>query len=77
MALVFCPSIGAGILRFLHLVHVCVSFASRILCFSVQVLSQKAMSTTVVPSTLPGNVPLSEHDPALYDLIEKEKVRLG
>lgn len=33
------------------------------------------MSTTEVPSTLPGNVPLSEHDPALYDLIEKEKVR--
>eukprot|EP00904_Undaria_pinnatifida_P000395 jgi/Undpi1/10356/HiC_scaffold_29.g12806.m1 len=33
------------------------------------------MSTTEVPSTLPGNVPLSEHDPALYDLIEKEKTR--
>ena len=35
------------------------------------------MSTTVVPSTLPGDVPLSEYDPDLYDLIEKEKVRLG
>ncbi|CAM9653563.1 unnamed protein product [Discosporangium mesarthrocarpum] len=33
------------------------------------------MSSTEVPPTLPGNVPLSEHDPDLYDLIEKEKTR--
>lgn len=33
------------------------------------------MSQTEVPPTLPGNVPLSEHDPVLFDLIEKEKVR--
>lgn len=30
--------------------------------------------STEVPSTLPGNVALRNHDPDLYDLIEKEKV---
>ncbi|CAM9874584.1 unnamed protein product [Ectocarpus sp. 6 AP-2014] len=33
------------------------------------------MSTTEVPSTLPGNVSLADHDPAMFDLIEKEKTR--
>lgn len=33
------------------------------------------MSTTEVPSTLPGNVSLADHDPDMFDLIEKEKVR--
>lgn len=33
------------------------------------------MSTTEVPSTLPGNVSLADHDPIMFDLIEKEKVR--
>lgn len=33
------------------------------------------MSTTEVPSTLPGNVSLADHDPVMFDLIEKEKVR--
>jgi glycine hydroxymethyltransferase len=28
-----------------------------------------------VPTTLPGNTPLQEHDPEMYDLIEKEKNR--
>eukprot|EP00600_Ochromonadales_sp_CCMP1393_P008376 CAMPEP_0174971148 /NCGR_PEP_ID=MMETSP0004_2-20121128/9814_1 /TAXON_ID=420556 /ORGANISM="Ochromonas sp., Strain CCMP1393" /LENGTH=470 /DNA_ID=CAMNT_0016221031 /DNA_START=45 /DNA_END=1457 /DNA_ORIENTATION=+ len=28
-----------------------------------------------IPASLPGNVPLSEHDPELFDLIEKEKHR--
>lgn len=32
------------------------------------------MSTTEVPSTLPGNVSLADHDPVMFDLIEKEKV---
>lgn len=32
------------------------------------------MSTTEVPSTLPGNVSLADHDPEMFDLIEKEKV---
>lgn len=32
------------------------------------------MSSTEVPTTLPGNVSLADHDPAMYDLIEKEKV---
>lgn len=66
LLLVCCPCIQ---------LHVCVSFASPVHCPSALVPFQKAMSTTEVPSTLPGNVPLSEHDPALYDLIEKEKVR--
>lgn len=35
------------------------------------------MSATDVPSTLPGNVALEQHDPALFDLIEKEKVQLS
>lgn len=30
--------------------------------------------TTEIPSSLPGNVPLVDHDPVLFDLIEKEKV---
>ncbi|CAM9508027.1 unnamed protein product [Phaeothamnion confervicola] len=30
---------------------------------------------SAIPSSLPGNVPLSDHDPELYDLIEKEKTR--
>lgn len=29
---------------------------------------------TEIPSSLPGNVPLVDHDPVLSDLIEKEKV---
>ncbi|CAM9448222.1 unnamed protein product [Ectocarpus sp. 13 AM-2016] len=33
------------------------------------------MSTTEVPSTLPGNMSLADHDPAMFDLIEKEKTR--
>jgi glycine hydroxymethyltransferase len=28
-----------------------------------------------IPTSLPGQVPLSEHDPVLFDLIEKEKHR--
>lgn len=32
------------------------------------------MSTTEIPSTLPGNVSLADHDPVMFDLIEKEKV---
>lgn len=36
---------------------------------------ESTMSTTEIPSTLPGNVSLEEHDPIMFDLIEKEKVR--
>lgn len=32
------------------------------------------MSKTEVPSSLPGNVSLADHDPVMFDLIEKEKV---
>ncbi len=32
------------------------------------------MSTTEVPLSLPGNVSLADHDPEMFDLIEKEKV---
>lgn len=32
------------------------------------------MSTTEIPSTLPGNLSLADHDPVMFDLIEKEKV---
>lgn len=28
-----------------------------------------------IPSTLPGNVPLAEHDPEIADLIEREMTR--
>lgn len=35
------------------------------------------MSTTEVPSSLPGNVSLADHDPEMFDLIEKEKVRFN
>jgi len=28
-----------------------------------------------IPTTLPGQVSLADHDPALFDLIEKEKNR--
>ena len=28
-----------------------------------------------VPTSLPGNTPLQEHDPEMYDLIEREKNR--
>ena len=30
---------------------------------------------TEVPKTLPGNVSLEQHDPDMYNLIEKEKTR--
>jgi glycine hydroxymethyltransferase len=30
---------------------------------------------TTVPKSLPGNVALEQHDPEMYDLIEKEKTR--
>ena len=34
------------------------------------------MSTTEVPSTLPGNVSLADHDPDLFDLIDN-RLRFG
>ena len=30
---------------------------------------------TDIPNTLPGQTPLAEHDPELFDIIEKEKWR--
>ena len=35
---------------------------------------EEEMSKTEVPSSLPGNVSLADHDPVMFDLIEKEKV---